>query len=78
MTKLLNLKDQTVVLDVLWYFTKELEEKCNNSSTVISKAYIKKKQQVTDLYNLLNRLGYTQTRPNWEHVEDSRQLKLFK
>lgn len=70
MARLMTKDEQSEILEVMWYLTQDLEEKClkikNN----------KKRQFVIDLYNFLNKIGYTKCRPSWEIPEDPRQTKL--
>jgi hypothetical protein len=70
MIKQLALKEQNEAIEILYYLTLILEEKASKNK--------KLRKQVKNVYDFLNKIDYTNTRPKWEIKEDPRQMKLFK
>jgi len=62
--------EQDKTLELVWYFTQDLESKCLKNKNKKQRTF------VTELYNFLNRLDYTRCRPDWEVLEDPRQKKF--
>ncbi len=53
--------EQQNVLDVLWVLLMDVEESVHNPRKDLFK-----RLNTESAYNLLNRIGYTKTRPRWE------------
>lgn len=55
--------EQENVLDVLWILLRSVEGKVDPKKNILDK------HEVTQAYNLLNRIGVTELRPSWESWE---------
>ena len=53
-------KEQQNVVDVFWVLLKTLEYKIDSESSILDKRIVECS------YDLLNRIGVTQARPEWE------------